>query len=144
MNPPECVCAQCSSVVGNCHRICGLILDRAGTVRASRLVGALEAADSDGVVRRETKGDRRSVGAVVTLYVFVWVSGALAVSIWDPALNLAFNLGMTIFSVIFWVFVALIGKLVRLGVFLGRGNSVGGIGLVLAVIGFALEVTQLV
>ena len=33
--------------------------------------------------------------------------------------------------------------LVRVGVVLGRGNSVGGVGLVLALIGFSIELLQL-
>ena len=81
---------------------------------------------------------------VISVYVAVWLIGAIAVSIWDPALNLHFNIGMTVFSILFWTLVLMIEKLFRLGIILGRGNTIGGIGLVLALIGFAFEVTQVV
>ena len=120
-----------------------IALELYSPLSSNRLAEALEGVDSDSIPPNGTEEGSRSVAVVITVYVGVWVIGAIAVSIWDPALNLSFNIGMTIFSVIFWAFVLMIEKLLRLGIVLGRGNTVGGIGLVLALIGFAFEVTQL-
>ncbi len=109
---------------------------------SQRLVEALAAPDPD--TEASLRRDWRGVGSITVVYVIAWILGAIAVSVWDPALNLTFNLWMTIFTVAFSVVVVAIGKLMRLGVVLGRGNSVGGIGLVLALIGFSLEIAQLV
>ncbi len=120
-----------------------IALELYSPLSSNRLAEALEGVDSDSIPPNGTEEGSRSVAVVISVYVGVWVIGAIAVSIWDPALNLSFNIGMTIFSVIFWAFVLMIEKLLRLGIVLGRGNTVGGIGLVLALIGFAFEVTQL-
>ncbi len=109
---------------------------------SQRLVDALEAPDPD--TEASLRRNWRGAGSITVVYVVAWILGAIAVSVWDPALNLTFNLWMTIFTVAFSVVVVAIGKLMRLGVVLGRGNSVGGIGLVLALIGFSLEIAQLV
>lgn len=62
----------------------------------------------------------------------------------DPSLSLVANAAFTVLTVLLLVMIG-IGKLfVRLGVVLGKGNSVGGVGLVMALIGFSLEVSQLV
>ncbi len=120
-----------------------IALELYSPLSSNRLAETLEGIDSDSIPPHGTEGGSRSVAVVISVYVAVWVIGAIAVSIWDPALNLSFNIGMTIFSVIFWAFVLMIEKLLRLGIVLGGGNTLGGIGLVLALIGFAFEVTQL-
>lgn len=108
---------------------------------SQRLVDALESGAA--TVPAAANSGWRGTYTVVTVYIAAWVFGALAVSFRDPALNLAFNLGMTVFTVAFSVFILTISYLMRLGVLLGRGNTVGGIGLVLAGMGVALEVAQL-
>lgn len=77
-------------------------------------------------------------------YILLWVFAVFGLSIWDQSMIFISNL---VFSVITTVALLIFGiskALVRLGVVLGRGNSVGGVGLVLALIGFSIEVVQLV
>lgn len=110
---------------------------------SSRISGAVE-----GVGREKPalKGERRGwrgVGGITGVYVAAWVLGSIGVSIWDPKLNLYFNAVMTIFSTLFWVVVLTIDRLLKLTVFVGRGNTIGGIGLVLAIIGLALEIVSI-
>ncbi len=119
-----------------------IALELYSPLSSNRLAEALEGMETDSKLPRKTNGASRGVVVVIGVYVAVWIIGAIAVSIWDPALNLSFNIGMTIFSIVFCALVLTIEKLLRLGIFLGRGNTVGGIGLVLALIGFTFEVTQ--
>ena len=109
---------------------------------SSRLAEALEGVESSSNPADGATDTSRRLMVIITVFVAVWIIGAIAVSIWDPALNLHFNIAMTIFSVVFFALVLAIKKLLRLGVILGRGNTVGGVGLVLALIGFVFEVTQ--
>jgi hypothetical protein len=53
------------------------------------------------------------------------------------------NVFFTVITIIILFIIGISKTLVRLGVVLGRGNSVGGVGLVLALIGFSIEVIQL-
>ena len=119
-----------------------IALELYSPLSSNRLAQALEGIESDSNLPHRTSGATRRVVVVISVYVAVWLIGAIAVSIWDPALNLYFNIGMTIFSVVVCALLLTIEKLLRLGIILGRGNTVGGIGLVLALIGFTFEVTQ--
>lgn len=87
--------------------------------------------------------EERRMQIAIALYVGAWICGAIAVALWDPAMSIAFNVGLTVFSVLVALLVGLFRTLVRLGILLGRGNSLGGIGLLMALLGFSLEVTQL-
>lgn len=59
-------------------------------------------------------------------------------------MSLIANIAFTIFTV-FLALVIYISKIfVRLGIVLGRGNAIGGVGLVLALIGFTIEITKMV
>ena len=75
-----------------------IALELYSPLSSNRLAEALEGVDSDSIPPNGTEEGSRSVAVVITVYVGVWVIGAIAVSIWDPALNLSFNIGMTIFS----------------------------------------------
>ena len=119
-----------------------IALELYSPLSSNRLAEALEGMESDPGLPHTTSGASRRVVVVISVFVTVWIIGAIAVSIRDPALNLYFNVGMTIVSTVFLVLVLTIEKLLRLGVMLGRGNTIGGIGLVLALIGFTFEVTQ--
>ena len=76
-------------------------------------------------------------------YIFIWVITTIGLSIWDQSMNLMANVFFTIITIIILLIIGISKTLVRLGVVLGRGNSVGGVGLVLALIGFSIEVIQL-
>ena len=77
-------------------------------------------------------------------YIFVWLISVAIVSIWEPSMSLIANIAFTIFTV-FLALVIYISKIfVRLGIVLGRGNAIGGVGLVLALIGFTIEITKMV
>ena len=119
-----------------------IALELYSPLSSNRLAEALEGIEADPDMPHRTSGSSRRVVVVISVFVPVWIIGAIAVSIRDPALNLYFNVGMTIVSTVFLVLVLTIEKLLRLGVMLGRGNTIGGIGLVLALIGFTFEVTQ--
>ena len=76
-------------------------------------------------------------------YVSIWIITTIGLSIWDQSLNLVANAFFTVLTIIIFLIIWISKTLVRLGVVLGRGNSVGGVGLVLALIGFSIEVFQL-
>ena len=65
-------------------------------------------------------------------------------SISDPSMGLIANVAFTVLTILLLSLIGIGRILVRLGVVLGRGNSVGGVGLVIALIGVSLEVSQLV
>ena len=76
-------------------------------------------------------------------YIFVWVVSVAIVSIWEPSMSVVANIAFTMFTV-FLVLVIYISKIfVRLGIVLGRGNAIGGVGLVLALIGFTIEISKM-
>ncbi len=110
---------------------------------SSRISEALEGVTCDRSVRKGKMRHWRSVFGITGVYIAAWVFGSLGVSIWDPALNLEFNVVMTIFSTIFWLIVLIVDRLLKLSVFVGHGNTIGGVGLVLAIIGLALEIASL-
>ncbi len=76
-------------------------------------------------------------------YIVIWVVAVVGLSIWDQSMILIANLFFSAITTLVLLMLGISKLLVRLGVVLGRGNSVGGVGLVLALIGFSLEVVQL-
>jgi len=77
-------------------------------------------------------------------YILIWVSAVVGLSVWDQSLLLISNVFFSAITTLFLLLLGISKTLVRLGVVLGRGNSVGGVGLVLALIGFSIEVGQLI
>lgn len=78
------------------------------------------------------------------IFIGLWVIVAVIASLWAPSLSIVVNVALTICTVFILTISMIIRKLIRVGVILGRGNSVGGIGLVLALIGFSIELSQLI
>ena len=85
----------------------------------------------------------RSPKVWIASYIFIWVVAAIGFSILDQSMSLIANIFFTVFTVLVLLIIAISKTLVRLGVVLGRGNSVAGVGLVLALIGFSIEIVQL-
>ena len=80
----------------------------------------------------------------IGFYIAIWVSSVAIVSIMEPSMSIVANLAFTVFTIFLGV-VAFISKVfVRLGIVLGRGNAIGGVGLVLALIGFTIEISKMV
>lgn len=80
----------------------------------------------------------------IGFYIAIWVISAAIVSIMEPSMSIVANAAFTIFTIFLGV-VALISRFfVRLGIVLGRGNAIGGVGLVLALIGFTIEISKMV
>lgn len=77
-------------------------------------------------------------------YILVWVTVVIGLSVWDQSMILISNLFFSVVTTLVLLIYGISKALVRLGVVLGRGNSVGGVGLVLALIGFSIEVVQLI
>ena len=77
-------------------------------------------------------------------YILIWIVVVGVLAIRDPSMSMVANIAFTIFTLFLFVVIG-VGRIsVRLGVVPGRGNSVGGVGLVMALMGFSLEVSQLV
>lgn len=76
-------------------------------------------------------------------YILTWVATVVGLSLWDQSMILISNLFFSVITTLVLVIIGISRGLVRLGVVLGRGNSVGGVGLVLALIGFSIEISQL-
>ncbi len=77
-------------------------------------------------------------------YIFVWVVSVAIVSIWEPSTSVVANIAFTIFTVFLGLVIFISKIFVRLGIVLGRGNAIGGVGLVLALIGFTIEISKMV
>ncbi len=77
-------------------------------------------------------------------YILIWIAAVFGLSVWDPSMILISNIFFSVVTTLVLFIIGVSKVLVRLGVVLGRGNSVGGVGLVLALIGFSLEVVQLI
>ncbi len=73
----------------------------------------------------------------------VWIITVLGLSVWDYSMLFISNLFFSAITAIVLIIISVSRLLVRLGVAIGRGNSVGGVGLVLAIIGLSLELFQL-
>lgn len=76
-------------------------------------------------------------------YIAIWVISVAIVSIMEPAMSLNANLAFTVFTIFIGVVIFVSKVFVRLGIVLGRGNAIGGIGLILALIGFTIELSEL-
>lgn len=76
-------------------------------------------------------------------FIATWIVVVLCLSVWDPSMLLISNVFFSGITVLVLLVLTISQMLVRLGVAIGRGNSVGGVGLVLALIGFSLELAQL-
>lgn len=85
-----------------------------------------------------------SILAWIGLFIGLWITIVVIASLWDPSLSVVVNVALTICTVFILTISMIIRKLIRVGVILGRGNSVGGVGLVLALIGFSIELSQLI
>jgi len=77
-------------------------------------------------------------------FIIIWVVAVIVLSLWDQTMSIVANVIFTIFTVLVILMLGISKMFIRLGVFLGRGNSVGGVGLVLALIGLSLEIIQIV
>ena len=87
---------------------------------------------------------RRDWYVWIGFYILIWIVVVAVLSIWDPSMSIVANVAFTIFTTFVFVLIGIGKMFVRLGVVLGRGNAVGGVGLVMALIGFSLEISQLV
>ncbi|GGW76369.1 hypothetical protein [Alteromonas halophila] len=76
-------------------------------------------------------------------FIVIWIVAVFVLSAWNTSMLLISNLFFSAITAIVLIIFTISKLLVRLGVVLGRGNSVGGVGLVLALIGFSLELIQL-
>lgn len=85
----------------------------------------------------------KNSSAWIGSYIFIWVISTIGLSVWDQSMNLKVNVFFTVITILALLLLGVSKTLVRLGVALGRGNSVAGVGLVLALIGFSIEVIQL-
>jgi hypothetical protein len=86
---------------------------------------------------------KKNTTAWVGSYIFIWIMSTVVMSLLDPSMNLKTNTFFSAITILVLIILGISKTLVRLGVVLGRGNSVGGVGLVLALIGFSIEVSQL-
>jgi hypothetical protein len=77
-------------------------------------------------------------------YILIWIVVVVGLSVWDQSMILISNVFFTVITTLVLLILIVSKALVRIGVVLGRGNSVGGVGLVLALIGFSMEIIQLV
>lgn len=77
-------------------------------------------------------------------YILIWVATVVGLSVWDQSMIFISNVFFSVITTLVLLIIGISKALVRLGVVLGRGNSVGGVGLVLALIGFSIEVVQLI
>lgn len=77
-------------------------------------------------------------------YILIWITVVVGLSVWDQSMILISNVFFSAVTTLVLLILGVSKALVRLGVVLGRGNSVGGVGLVLALIGFSIEVVQLI
>ncbi|TPV95827.1 MAG: hypothetical protein B7733_07945 [Myxococcales bacterium FL481] len=102
--------------------------------------------EGETVERRTPPGSdarRWQMWHTIVVVVSIWVVAAALTALWSPALALAVNVAFTLVALFFGLVSGVVRLLIRLGVALGRGNPIGGLGLVLALIGFALEMTGL-
>ena len=77
-------------------------------------------------------------------YIAIWIISVAIVSIWEPAMSIVANIAFTMFTVLIGVIIYISKIFVRLGIVLGRGNAIGGVGLVLALIGITIEISKMV
>ncbi|WP_299072418.1 hypothetical protein [uncultured Paraglaciecola sp.] len=76
-------------------------------------------------------------------FILIWIVAVVSLSAWDNSMFLVSNVFFSAITALLLLILGISKALVRVGVVLGRGNSVGGVGLVLALIGFSIELLQL-
>ncbi|MCW8879515.1 MAG: hypothetical protein OQJ89_07545 [Kangiellaceae bacterium] len=76
-------------------------------------------------------------------FIATWVIVATILTLLNPWFGFVANIAFTVFTVVIISLLSISKIFVRLGVVIGKGNSVGGVGLVLALVGFSLEIVQL-
>ena len=92
----------------------------------------------------ETQPDfQRRPGIWIGAYVSIWIFTTAVLSIFDMSMSVVANIAFSIVTTLILVLMGISKLLVRLGVALGRGNSVGGVGLVMALMGVSIELVQL-
>jgi hypothetical protein len=111
---------------------------------SGRLRVLLESSRPDPDDQFETARRLRSLLRWVGAYIGIWIAIVATLSLQDPAYSILANIALSIVTASILFAIWLSGLLVRTGVALGRGNSAGGVGFVLAVIGFAIEISQLI
>lgn len=77
-------------------------------------------------------------------FILLWIIAVVCLSLFDNTMSLLANVFFSVVTSLIILFMLLSKALVKLGVVLGRGNSVAGVGLVLALIGMSIEIYQLV
>ncbi|GBL05224.1 hypothetical protein [Glaciecola sp. KUL10] len=109
---------------------------------AERLKVFLETVQFRFVGRPAKKQDWHWVA--IGAYITIWVISVAIVSIMEPSMSIVANAAFTIFTIFFGIVTFISKVFVRLGIVLGRGNAIGGVGLVLALIGFTVEISKMV
>jgi hypothetical protein len=79
----------------------------------------------------------------IGFYIAIWVVSVAIISIIEPAMSIVANVAFTVFTIFLGVVTFISKVFVRLGIVLGRGNAIGGVGLVLALIGFTIEISKM-
>jgi hypothetical protein len=77
-------------------------------------------------------------------FILIWILAVASLSAFDQSMLVVANIVFSAMTALVLLLFGISRALVRLGVVFGRGNSVGGVGLVLALIGFSMELIQLV
>ncbi len=80
----------------------------------------------------------------IAAYILIWIVAATVLSIWQPSVGIIANVTFTVFTTFLLVLFGISRLFVKLGVALGRGNTVGGVGLVMALIGSSIEISQFI
>lgn len=76
-------------------------------------------------------------------FISIWIIAVVSLSAWDQSMLVIANIFFSAITVLVLLIFSISKALVKLGVVIGRGNSLGGVGLVLAFIGFSIELIQL-
>ncbi|MFC3092839.1 hypothetical protein DRW07_01305 [Alteromonas sediminis] len=76
-------------------------------------------------------------------YIAIWVISVATVSLMEPSMSIVANVAFTIFTVFLGTVFFVSKVFVKLGIVLGRGNAIGGVGLVLALMGFTIELSRM-
>ncbi len=87
---------------------------------------------------------RRRPAVWIGSFILTWILAVVMLTMWDAAMSMVANVVFSVLTILVLVLMGISRLFVRLGVVLGRGNSVGGVGLVMALIGFSIEVLQLI
>lgn len=79
----------------------------------------------------------------IGFYIAIWVISVAIVSVMEPSMSIVANVAFTVFTIFLGVVTFISKVFVRLGIVLGRGNAIGGVGLVLALIGVTIEISKM-